>query len=255
MRHDGARRPWRTPSESNALSVALDHHHRILRHVRDDVPLALILGLARRDDIHDQMPNAAVGSERDLGVALAHAREAVHCIARQRVSAACHAFGRYRVAAEARDESVAFVSGFPARGEHSPTRRNRFMRKTCWPQRGIASSVFTDVVRFFHTEPPRGAASATSVSVTSVRSAESARQISSWLERSAPPDGPDDCRTRISRLLKTEKEQRGTQSRRAHGEPRRKTMELSVSCEDLLSLLCVSRFSSATLRQAVSGFQ
>ena len=43
------------------VRVALVDEHRIVGHVGDDVPLALILRLTRRDDVHDEMLDAAVG--------------------------------------------------------------------------------------------------------------------------------------------------------------------------------------------------
>ena len=107
MRHHGRASGGERPARK-ARAVALGHEHGISSHVGNDVPLALIRGLARRDDVHDQPPDAAVGRERDLGVTLMHAREPVHLLARHRVASAHHALDRHRVLAEAGDEPVAF---------------------------------------------------------------------------------------------------------------------------------------------------
>ena len=90
------------------LRVALHDEHRVVGHVRDDVTPPLVLGIAWRDDVHDKMSNAAIGSERDLGVPLLHARKAVHLVTRQRIAAARHAFDRDGVLAEAGNEAVSF---------------------------------------------------------------------------------------------------------------------------------------------------
>jgi hypothetical protein len=89
--------------------VALRHAHGIRRHLGDDTALALPGRLARRVDVHDETPDAAVGAELDPGVAPANAREPVDRVARNRVPAAHHALDRDRVAAEAGDEPVSFA--------------------------------------------------------------------------------------------------------------------------------------------------
>ena len=74
-----------------ARSVALGHEHGVLCHVGHDMALALVRRLTRRDDVHDQMLNAAIGADRDLGMAPPHPREPVHLISQS----ACFPSSRY----------------------------------------------------------------------------------------------------------------------------------------------------------------
>jgi hypothetical protein len=107
VRHDGAAARAEGPADG-MLFVALHHEHRVLRHVGNDVALALGLRLARCDDVHHEMLNTAVRSDHDLCVPLPHARKSVNRVARQRVPATRHVFYRDRIAPYARDERVLF---------------------------------------------------------------------------------------------------------------------------------------------------
>ena len=110
------------PSVANARCIVpvpscLRDVHGIPRHVGDDSAVALIRRLARRVNLHDEMPDAAVGAELDLGVPHAHARKPVDLIACLRVAAARDALDGEGVVAEARDEPVAFSGPGGAAGE------------------------------------------------------------------------------------------------------------------------------------------
>jgi hypothetical protein len=91
-----------------ARRIAFRHEHRIASHVDDDATLALVRRLARRRDVHDEAPNAAVGREGDVCVPLAHAWKSVDVVDRQRVAATHHALDGDRVVAESGNESVPF---------------------------------------------------------------------------------------------------------------------------------------------------
>ena len=74
-----------------ARCILLREAHGIPRHVDDDSTVLLIRRLARRVNLHDEMPDAAVRAELDLSVPHAHAREPVDLIACLRVASARNA--------------------------------------------------------------------------------------------------------------------------------------------------------------------
>jgi hypothetical protein len=57
-------------------------------------------------DVHHELADDASWAELDLGMPPAHAREAIHTIDDDRVSAASYALHGDRVATEARDETI-----------------------------------------------------------------------------------------------------------------------------------------------------
>jgi hypothetical protein len=57
-------------------------------------------------DVHHEVVDGASGAELDLGMSPANAREAIHTIDDDRVSAASYALHGDRVATEARDEPI-----------------------------------------------------------------------------------------------------------------------------------------------------
>jgi hypothetical protein len=57
-------------------------------------------------DVHHEVTDGASGAKLDLGTPPAHAREAIHTVDDDRVSAARYALHGDRIATEARDETI-----------------------------------------------------------------------------------------------------------------------------------------------------
>jgi len=89
-----------------ARLVSLKNVYGIGRHIRGHVTLSLVRRLARRMDVHHEMPDVAGRAELDLGVPAAHAREAVDTVDDDLLSLARYALDRNSVVTEARDEAV-----------------------------------------------------------------------------------------------------------------------------------------------------
>src|SRR5678815_3947817 len=102
----------REVSANRAGGIALHDVHGIACHVDGNVTYPLLRLLAWRHDVHREVTDAAVLRELDLGTTLPHTREPVDFVARHAVALARHGFHGNRVAAEARDEPIAF--GRPA---------------------------------------------------------------------------------------------------------------------------------------------
>jgi hypothetical protein len=79
--------------------------------------------------------NAAVGTELDLGVPLADARKSVGFVARDSVTLTSHPLDRYRVAAEPRDEPIAFLGLARATGGERETSDNEVSHATTFDHR------------------------------------------------------------------------------------------------------------------------
>src|SRR5512141_1321490 len=70
------------------------------------MPLALICRLRGSMDIHHEVADRASGTELDLGVPPAHAREAIDAVDDDRVSSARDTLDGDGVVTEARDETI-----------------------------------------------------------------------------------------------------------------------------------------------------
>jgi len=89
-----------------ARVVFLDEVNRVRRHIGCHPPLALIRRLRWCVDIHLEVADGAAGAKLDLGMPPAHAREAIHTVDDDVVSATSDALHRDRVVTEARDEAI-----------------------------------------------------------------------------------------------------------------------------------------------------
>src|SRR5579863_719411 len=107
-----------------ARAIRLREEHGIPRHVGDDLTMALSRWLARRVDLHDEMPDAAVRTELDLGVPYANEREPVDLIGCFRVALARHVLDGDGVVAEARDEPVVVSGPSGTAGEYQQSAHN-----------------------------------------------------------------------------------------------------------------------------------
>jgi hypothetical protein len=92
----------------SAGAVLLGNVDLILRHLSLNVPIPLILGLARGMDVHDESLHLAVVAHSDCRVALANSWKPIDFVTRNLVTPASDAFDGYGVATESRNEAVVF---------------------------------------------------------------------------------------------------------------------------------------------------
>jgi hypothetical protein len=89
-----------------ARVIGLEDVNGVRGHIGCHVAFPLICRLRRSMDVHHEVVDGASGAELDLGMSPAHAREAIHTIDDDRVSAASYALHGDRIATEPRDETI-----------------------------------------------------------------------------------------------------------------------------------------------------